>query len=236
MLGQPRQSLRIEGVGWIEDADVGLIQARQRDRLHLQPVVRQHVFDQSLDLFDEAATFLLHLVHGHAGGHAAQRIDESALDQFLEGLGIHRPPAERLGRRGHGFPVGANSQKEVSYDLHSHAVLGDECRGAGAPHLQTQGRHADPGDVVDDREDQRAAAQDDLLAAKSGAHEGDFFRGALVEPVEQIDDDRDEDSREQDCSNDVHSGHESLSSSRFDGSPHWVCVIIASNLSPPPCG
>ena len=145
LFGQPRQSLRVEGVGGIEDTDIGLVQAGERDRLHLQSVVGQYVLDQALDLFDVTTPLLLHLVHRHAGGHAAQRIDEAALDQFLEGLGIHGPPTQRLRRRGHRFAVRTNSQKEVSYDLHPHAVFRDERRGAGTPHLQAQGPSCRPG-------------------------------------------------------------------------------------------
>ena len=235
LLGEPRQALGVEGVGGIEDADVGLVEAGQGDRLHLQAVMGQDVLDQLLDPAHVLAALLLHLVHAHARGHVAQGIDEAALDQLLQGLGVHGPPAERLRRRGHGVPVRADPQVELGHHLHPHAVPGDERRGAAAPHFDPLGLHAHQGDVVDDREDQCAAAQDHLLATEAGAHEGDLLRGALVEPVEQVDDDRDEDAGEQDCGDDVHSGHGSIlpDPRALRSRPRCRCNAWAGSLLPP---
>src|SRR3546814_16699792 len=55
---------------------------------------------------------------------------------------------------------------------------------------------------MDDRQHERAAVDHHGLAAVAGAHEGDFLRRAVVEPVQQVDDDRDADDRDDEPEND----------------------------------
>ena len=50
--------------------------------------------------------------------------------------------------------------------------------------------------VVDDRQHEGAAVDHHPLAEQAGAHEGHLLRRAAIEPVHQIDDDRDDDDRD----------------------------------------
>ena len=73
--------------------------------LQLEPVLQQvlgHRLAHPPDIF---AALLVQLLHGHLGGDRAQRVDELALEQLLERLGLHGALAQRLGGAGDGSVV-----------------------------------------------------------------------------------------------------------------------------------
>ena len=94
--------------------------------------------------------------------------------------------------------------------LDAHAVASDERAFACAPHLDAQGVHADFGDVVHDRQHERAAAHHNLFAAQSGADKREVFRGMAIKPVQQIDDDGDDDRRKNDDGNNIGAVHDDI--------------------------
>jgi hypothetical protein len=160
----------------------------------------------------------VHLLHGHLGGHRAQRVDELALHELAQHLGLHGALPERLGGGGDGLRPGLHPDVELGGDVHTHAVLGDEGALAAPRHLQAQRVHVHGDHLVDDRQHQGAAVQHDLLAAEAGPHEGTLFRGAQVEPVEQPDDDRhqggDDDEGQEELS-ELGAGHDTFSFGRM---------------------
>ena len=81
---------------------------------------------------------------------------------------------------------------------------------ASPPDFEAKRVHADLRDVVNDRKNQGASAQHHLLAPEPGSHEGNLLRRTPVQPIQQVDDDRDGYPRQEDRGNDVCSGHGSI--------------------------
>ena len=67
LLGQPRQALGVEGVGWIEMLHRGLVEAGQRDSLKLEAVLQQVLGRDLLHLLDEVGALLVQLRHRQLG-------------------------------------------------------------------------------------------------------------------------------------------------------------------------
>ena len=157
---------------------------------------------------------LVDLLHRHLRGDGAHRVDEAALDEIAQALRVERAVAERA--RGGRDRLGGRNDAQEEFDDHldPHAVAGDERAFARAPHLDAQGVHADFGDVVDDRQHQRAAAHHHFLAAKSGSHEGEVLRGMAIKPVQKIDDDGDDNRRENDDGDNISAVHGDISSTQ----------------------
>ena len=159
---------------WVSEAD-----------FQLQPVLQQvrgHGAAHPADIF---AALLVQLLHGHLGGHRAQRVDELALEQLLQRVGLGGALAERLGRAGDRLGHGLDAHVELGDDVDPHAVARDQRLVAAARDLEPERVHVDRDDVVDDRQHEGAAVHHHLLPAHAGAHEGALLAGAEIEPMEQ---------------------------------------------------
>ncbi len=218
LLGQARQALGVEGVAGVEELHAGLVQLRQRRAFQLQAVLRQVAGHRLAHALDVAAALFVQLLHRHLGGGRAQRVDELALDQFLQLLGFHRAQAQRLRRRGHRFGLRRDAHVELGDHVDAHAVLGDQRLVAAAADLQAQRVHVHRDHVVHDRQHEGAAVEHHLLAAQAGAHEGALLAAAQVQPVQQPHgdghDDRDDDQAEDEAS-EICTGHGGVSFSIF---------------------
>ena len=147
------------------------------------------------------------LLHGHRGGDDSHRIDKSALDDIPQL--IRRSSAIAKG------PCGERDLLAGRYDTHeklgdhidSHLVLGDQRTLADAANVHRNGVHVHERDVVNDRNDQGAAADHDLFAARTGAYECLVLGRVAVEPMQQINADRDQDRQQDDDGNCVGPGH-----------------------------
>ena len=95
-----------------------------------------------------------------------------------------------------GFGGRLHPHIEFRLDVDAHAVLGDQRVGLLAHDLHLQHVHVDRRVVVDERQHEGAAVDHHPLAEQAGAHEGHLLRGPVIEPVHQIDDDRDDDDRD----------------------------------------
>ena len=193
LLGEPRQALGVEGVRRVEELHGGLVELGERYGLELQAVLQQVLGDDAAHPLDVVATPLVHLLHGHLGRHGAQCIDELALDQFAQRIGLHGALAERLGSVGDGVVGRLDADVELAYHVDAHAVAGDERLVAAARHLEPERVHVDRDDLVHDRQHEGAAVHHHLLPGQAGAYEGALLGRAQVEPVEQPDDDRHDD-------------------------------------------
>jgi hypothetical protein len=210
LLGQPRQALRVERVRRVEVLHRGLVELGQRHRLELQAVLQQVAGDHRAHALDVLPALLVQLLHRHLGGHRAQRVDELALDQLLELVGLHRARAQRLRGRRDRLGRGLDTHVELRHHVDPHPVLGDQRLVATARDLEPQRVHVDRDHVVDDRQHHRAAVHHHLLAPEAGPHERTLLRAAQVEPVEQPDDDRDDDrddDQAQDEASELGAGH-----------------------------
>ena len=189
------QAFGVEPVRGIEELQVGLVEVGQRHGLELEAVLRQRLGGGGLDALQVDAALLVHLDHGHLGGDRAQRRDELAGEQRVQALLLHGAAAERRGGERHRLARRRDADVEVGVDVDPHAVLGDERVVLGAGHAHLQHVHVDGRDVVDDRQHEGAAVDDHPLAHEAGADERHLLGGSPVEPVDEVDDDRDGDDR-----------------------------------------
>ena len=189
------QAFGVEAVGGIEELQVGLVEVGERHGLELEAVLGQCLGGGGLDALQVGAPLLVHLHHGHLGGDRAQRRDELAGQQRVQPLLLHGAPAQRRGGQRHRVPRRRDAHVEVGVDVDAHAVLGDERVVLGARHAHLQHVHVDRRDVVDDRQHEGAAVDHHPFAHEAGADERHLLGGAPVQPVDQIDDDRNRDDR-----------------------------------------
>src|SRR5690606_15300331 len=94
-----------------------------------------------------------------------------------------------------------HAHEELRLDVHAHAVAGDHGLAVYARYRDAHHVQVDRRDLVHDRQHQRAAVDDHLLAAEAGPDERDFAGRAVIEPVEQVHhhrDDHDGDDKPQD--------------------------------------
>ena len=97
VLHQAGQALGVEPVRRIEIFEIGLIEIGDGDQLQLKPVLGQRLGGGGLEPRDVLAALLVHLLHGHFGGHRADRGDELAGEQGVQLLRLQRAPSERGG-------------------------------------------------------------------------------------------------------------------------------------------
>ena len=189
------QAFGVEAVRRVEELQIGLVEIGQRHGLELQAVLRQRLGGGRLDALQVDAPLLVHLHHAHLGGDRAQRRDELARQESVQSLLLHGAPAKRRGGQRHRIPRRRDANVEVRVDVDAHAVLGDERVVLGAGHAHLQHVHVDRRDVVDDRQHEGAAVDDDALAHQARADERDLLGRSPIEPVDEVDDDRDGDDR-----------------------------------------
>jgi len=194
-LDDARQTFGIEPVGRVEVLQVRLVEVGDRDRLQHEPVLLHHLLGGIADPLDIGRPLLVHLLHGHLGGHGTQSRDELAGEQGIELVGLKRASAERgRGERDRRL-IRLDADVEFRIDIHPHPVARDQRILVGARHRHPQHVHVHRRDVVDDRQHKGATVDHDLFAEEAGADERHFFRGTPIEPVHQVDDDRDHDHR-----------------------------------------
>ena len=154
--------------------------------------------DRFLHRLDEGRALLLQLFEVHGGGHRTQAVDEFGLDQFAQFAGIVGAAAQRLRGERDRRAIGFDAQIEFGADVDAHAVLGDQRIRAAAGDLEPQRLQIDRGGGVENRKHDRAAVEDDLLAAEAGADIGFVTRRAAVEFGKQETDNKNDDDANSD--------------------------------------
>jgi hypothetical protein len=81
-------------------------------------------------------------------------------------------------------------------DVDAHAVARDERVLLRARDRHRQHVHVDGRVVVNERQHEGAAVDHHAFAEEAGTYERNFLRRAMVEPVDEIDSDRDDDHRD----------------------------------------
>ena len=188
----------VEGVVLVEGGERRLVEPRQRDRIEENAVLLEIIAQQLGDTGDEFGAVLMQAVHRMARGDRLHRVDEAALEQVAQAVGRERFGAERLRRSGDALRRRHDAHVEFEFDIDAQAVLGDGRFLRRAPHLDAQRAHIDLFDLVQERQRQAAAGDQNALAAETGAHQRDFARRFTVEAVEEHHRDRDNDYRDRD--------------------------------------
>ena len=198
-LGERGQAFGIEGVVRIEMLDVGLVEPCQRDRFQFEPVRLQVMRHRRLHRLHEFGALFLQIAQRHGRRDRAQAVDELRLDQRLEGVGVVGPVAQGLGGERNVLRIRLHPDVELGGDVGPHPVLGDQRLILGALDLEAQRAERNPGIGMEDRQDDGAAVEHDLLAAESGADIGLVARRPRVE---RRHDDADDDDRRDDHAGD----------------------------------
>ena len=196
VLHQAGQALGVEPVRRIEIFEVGLIEIGDGDRLQLKPVLGERLGGGGLEPHDVLAALLVHLLHGHFGGHRTDGGDELAGEQGVQLLGFERAPSERRGGDGDRLAGRLHADVKIGLDVDPHAVAGDDSVMFGPHDAHRQHVHVDGRKVVNERQHEGAAIDHDTFAEQTGAHKGHFLRRTVVEPVHDVDDDGDHDDRD----------------------------------------
>ena len=195
VLHQPRQALGIEPVRRVEIFQVGLVEIGDGDGLQLKPVLGQRLGGGGLEPRDVFAALLVHLLHGHFGGHRPDRGDELAGEQGVQLLGFERASSKRRGRNRDRLAGRLHADVKIGLDVDPHAVAGNHRVMLGAHDSHRQHVHVDGRVVVDERQHEGAAVDHDAFAEQTGSHKGHFLGRTVIEPVHDVDDDGDHDDR-----------------------------------------
>ena len=225
VLDQPRQALGVEAVRGVEELEIGLVEIGDRDGFELEPVLGEAGGRDLLNPPDILAALLVHLLHGHLGGDGAQGRDELAGEQRVQALLLHGAAANGCGSDRDRLAEGGDAHVEVRLDVDPHPVLRDERVLAPPHHAHLQDVHVDGRVVVDERQHEGAAVDHHPLAEEAGADEGHLLRRTAVEPVHEVDDDRNDDDRDdepEDQASDQHARHHILP----------CCFLLLPNPAP----
>ena len=197
VLDQLGQALGVEAVRRIEEFEVGLVEIGDRHRLRARGRSAPGLPGaDSLTrvTYSPRRSCISSIVISEATERSAEtNLPESSASSVGD---VHGAPAERGGGDGHRLRRRRHPHIELRLDVDAHAVLGDERVVAIAHHLHAQHVHVDRRDLVNEREHEGAAVDHHFFAEQAGAHEGELLRGTAVEPVHEIDDDRDDDDRD----------------------------------------
>ena len=92
------QALGVEGVGAVEEFEVGLVEVDDRDAFELQAVLRQALGGRRLDALGVVLTLFVQFLERHLRGGCAKRRGEPAFEQLARAVGLQGPATERLRR------------------------------------------------------------------------------------------------------------------------------------------
>ena len=222
LLDDPCETFRIEAVGGVEILQVGLVEIGDGNAFEFESVLVERLGGRLLHALHIDAALLVHLLHRHLGGDRTQRRDEPAGKQRVQLIGLERAPPERGGRDRYRLALRAHAQIELGIDIDAHPVAGDERLVVGAGHRHPQDVHVDRRDIMDDRQHEGAAIDHHLFPKETGADERHLLRGAAIEPVHQIDDDRDDDHR-----------HDEPENEGSDQLPRHVTLLLSADPALP---
>ena len=225
-LGDDLQALGVEHVVLVEELLGALLQGDDGDFFEREAVGVEALDHAPLHRLGEGVAVLVELAQGLGGREAAQRADDLGFEEVADLLGVEGALAEaaRGGQQILFAPadVGVELRHHVDPDL----VGGEHRLIARTADDELQGLQRDPGDLVEHRQDDRAAAQADLGAEVAGADEPHVGGRPLVDPDRDDVEDRDQDDHEEEEGNQEFRGH-------GRSVPVW-CVRSVSRSVPAP--
>ena len=114
----------------------------------------------------------------------------------MQALGLERAsPKRRRGDRNR-FARRPDADIEIGLDVDAHAVARDQRVAFLAHDSHRQHVHVDGREIVNERQHESAAVDDDALAEEPGPHERHFLRRTMIEPVHDVDEHDDDDDRD----------------------------------------
>lgn len=190
LLDRRGQAFGVEAVRRVEIRQVGLVEVGDRHRFEFEAVLRQRLRRCRLHARHVVAAPLVHLLHRHLGGDRAQRGNKLAGQQRVQLQRLHGSAAEGRGGDGNRLPRRAHAHVKLGLDVDADAVAGDDRVLLRAHHRHLQHVHVDRRYVVDERQHEGTAVDHHPLAEQAGAHERYLLGRTAVQPVYEVDDDR----------------------------------------------
>ena len=172
-----------------------LVELANRDRAQFKPVFGEGRAGERRDLFRKERAVVVYVLHTHACRHRTHGTEKLAFKKRGQLIGIADDVAQGGRRRRDGGWILGHAQEELRPGIHAHPVLCDEGGVLFGPNLQPREAEIDRRHLVDDRKRERAAGDDDLLAAEPGAYESAVACRAMIEPVEQPNHDQNRDQQ-----------------------------------------
>ena len=187
------EALGVERVRAVEELEPGLVEVNDGDAFELQAVLRQSLGGGRLDPLGVVLTLFVQALERHLCGGGAERRCEPAFKQLSRTFGVEGPATEGLRRAAHLLAGRADANEEIGDDVDAHPILGDEALCLSSRHLDAHHVHADRSQLVQDGNDESAAADHHLLPAEPGSDKGGLLGRTPVEPAQQVDGDHHDD-------------------------------------------
>ena len=122
----------------------------------------------------------MHLLQRHLRGDRPESRSKATFQQIPSSIRLQSPAAQGLSGGTDGLARRANFYEELGDHIDAHTVLGDERLRFAPLHFDPHHRHIHRRDVMQDRNDEGAAAYDDFFAAKTRPDEGGFLGRSLI--------------------------------------------------------
>ena len=206
-LGDDLQALGVEHVVLVEELLGALLQGDDGDLLQREAVGVEALDHARLHRLGEGVAVLVELVQGLGGREAAQRADDLGFKEAADLLGVEGALAEAARGGEQILFAPADVRVELRHHVDPDLVGGEHRLIARPADDELQGLQRDPGDLVEHRQDHRAAAQADLGAEVAGADEPHVGGRPLVDPDRDDVEDRDQDDHEEEEGNQEFRGH-----------------------------
>lgn len=175
VLHQPGQAFGVEPVGGVEELQICLVEVGDGDRFQFEIILRQRLGGGLLDAGDIIAALLVHLLHRHFGGDRARRGNEFVRQQRVQFLRLQRAAAKGGGGDRDGLRRRLHVHLEIGFNIDTHSVARDDGVLLGADDRHRQHVHIDGREIVNERQHESAAVDDDALAQEAGADERYFL-------------------------------------------------------------
>ncbi len=187
---RPSASKRFDGLKYCRSVWSRSVMATE---LEHQAVLLQRLRRSPLHAVDVLAPLLVHFDQRHLRRNRAQRGNELAGQEGMQSVLLHGAPTESGGGRRDRLPGRRHPHVEFSPHVDAHAILGDQRILFLANYLHLENVHVHGSYVVNDRKHEGSAIDDDLFSEEAGPDEGHLLRRPAIEPIDEVDDDRNDD-------------------------------------------
>ena len=164
----------VECVVLVECCKGRLVESGQRYGFKLETVSAYLLGQRRFDFFHKRTPALMEFVHGLLRGDRAQGIDQLALDQIPQFVGLECAPPKRLRRPRDRFLGRFHRHIKLDTDIDTQPVLGNQGLFAMTVYLESHGLHVDAADLVEIGQHDHPAIKDDLAPSEAGAHQRDL--------------------------------------------------------------
>ena len=168
-LGEPPHALRVEGVALVQLAQIALVDADQRGRDHDEPQARGMLGHRLCYFRCVAGAVEVDVGQVAPGGGILHGVDQGAGDNLADGVAAPGDPhSQNLGGGGNTFRRRIDPELEFHFDVGAQLIPGQQRFPSLAVYGKRHRPHRDALDLVQDRQGETAAIDDDPPAPETG--------------------------------------------------------------------